>query len=258
MVVGARGYGWIPDIPDPRDHRYVPEVGSLESLPKSVDLRPVCPDIYDQKHRNSCTANAVAGALQYAMKKEGISSFMPSRLFIYYNERSNRGVECADCGSTPREGVKMVAKQGFCPESMWPYKVRKFAVKPTPVCYVEARKHRAVSYQRLERNLDHFRACLSSRHPFIFGFTAHDSFEGDAVRDTGRLEMPKRGEHVVGGHAVVAVGYRDSDQRFIARNSFGTDWGLKGYFTVPYEYLLRRDLSADFWTIRFVDGSGTT
>ena len=64
--------------------------------------------------------------------------------------------------------------------------------------------------------------------------------------------MPTRGEQVVGGHAVMAVGYDDKQQRFIARNSWGADWGQKGYFTMPYKYLASRGLSDDFWTIRAI------
>ena len=55
------------------------------------------------------------------------------------------------------------------------------------------------------------------------------------------------------GHAVMAVGYNDSQERFIVRNSWNTDWGMKGYFTMPYEYLSDRNLADDFWTIRTIE-----
>ncbi|MGH6684529.1 MAG: C1 family peptidase [Pseudolabrys sp.] len=47
-----------------------------------------------------------------------------------------------------------------------------------------------------------------------------------------------------------AVGYDDKAQRFIVRNSWGADWGKKGYCTMPYAYLADRNLSDDFWTMR--------
>ncbi len=50
----------------------------------------------------------------------------------------------------------------------------------------------------------------------------------------------------------MAVGYDDSQSWFIVRNSWGAGWGMKGYFTLPYEYLLDQNLSSDFWTIRLV------
>jgi C1A family cysteine protease len=57
---------------------------------------------------------------------------------------------------------------------------------------------------------------------------------------------------VLGGHAVLAVGYDDATQRFTIRNSWGANWGQGGYFTMPYPYLTTSGLSSDFWTTRIV------
>ena len=65
--------------------------------------------------------------------------------------------------------------------------------------------------------------------------------------------MPAVTEQLVGGHAVMAVGYDDSQGRFIVRNSWGDGWGMGGYFTFPYAYMTQRSLSSDFWTIRLVE-----
>jgi C1A family cysteine protease len=62
--------------------------------------------------------------------------------------------------------------------------------------------------------------------------------------------MPGTKEKLLGGHAVIAVGYNDTTQRFIVRNSWGSKWGNKGYFTMPYAYLTDSNLADDFWTIR--------
>ena len=86
----------------------------------------------------------------------------------------------------------------------------------------------------------------------MFGFTVYDSFESSEVARIGILQMPGPKESVVGGHAVLAVGYDDKDERFIIRNSWGKSWGQRGYFTMPYSYLLSDNLSDDFWTIRLV------
>ena len=91
------------------------------------------------------------------------------------------------------------------------------------------------------------KGCLASGYPFVFGFTVYESFESDQVAQTGHVPMPQAGEQVVGGHAVLAVGYDDSNQWFIVRNSWGPNWGMQGYFTMPYLYLLDPNLSGDFW-----------
>jgi C1A family cysteine protease len=96
------------------------------------------------------------------------------------------------------------------------------------------------------------KGCLASGYPFIFGFTVYESFESEEVARTGRAPMPGGVERAIGGHAVVAVGYEEAHQRFLVRNSWGDGWGMKGYFTIPYTYLLQPDLSRDFWTIRLV------
>ena len=116
----------------------------------------------------------------------------------------------------------------------------------------EALKHTAVQYERVPRNLSQMKGCLASGFPFVIGFTVYESFEGDEVARTGVMPMPGAREHVLGGHAVTAVGYDDKLDRFRMRNSWGKDWGVKGYFTMPYAYLLDDNLSDDFWKITLV------
>ena len=254
LRTAPKGFGWVPDVPDHRDHLYAAPIEWLVRLPARVDLRRGCPPVYDQGHLGSCTANAISAAMEFdQMKQKNMRVFMPSRLFIYYNERAMIHTIASDSGAPIRDGIKSVGTQGDCPESLWPYDVAKFTEKPPESCYRDAIHHRAVQYQRVTRALSQMKGCLASGFPFVFGFTVYESLLSKPVARTGRVPMPGPKEKSLGGHAVMAVGYDEEKQWFVVRNSWGTKWGSKGYFTMPYAYLTEENLSDDFWTIRVVE-----
>jgi C1A family cysteine protease len=249
----VKRYGWVPDIPDARDLLYAAPEAVLADLPSSVDLRSQCPPVYDQGELGSCTANAIGGAFEFMQKKEELADFMPSRLFIYWNERKIEGTVDEDSGAMIRDGIKSVHKLGVCDENIWPYNIAKFTEKPPAAAYREAKEHQATVYRRVLPVLHQMQGCLASGTPFVFGFSVYESFESDEVARTGVVPLPPRNERLLGGHAVLAVGYDDSQQRFLVRNSWGDGWGMAGYCTMPYGYLTDPALASDFWAIYAVE-----
>ena len=135
---------------------------------------------------------------------------------------------------------------------MWPYDISKFTNKPTDTCYTEALKHQVLSYHAVAQSIEEMKGCLAEGYPFVIGISVYESFESGTVAKSAHAALPKSGESVVGGHAVVGVGYDDAKSWFVVRNSWGAGWGLKGYFTLPYAYVADNNLASDFWTIRVV------
>lgn len=247
-----QGYGWNRDMPDGRDLMYAAPPEVVTQLPPKVDLRPQCPEVYNQGQLGSCSANAIGAALEFDQMRQKQRAFTPSRLFIYYNERAMEGTVTSDSGAQIRDGVKSVNQQGAPSETEWKYEVNNYAQKPPQKAYDEAAKHKAILYQRITQTLGQLKGCLAAGFPFVFGFVVYESFESKEVASSGQAQLPQAGEKQLGGHAVLAVGYDEDQQRFTIRNSWGPKWGMQGYFTLPYPYILQDTLASDFWTIRSV------
>jgi C1A family cysteine protease len=253
MIRTSKHFGWKPDLPDQRDFKFKAPQPVVTNLPPSVDLRnesPGLPPVYSQGDMNSCSANAIAGAIQFELMKQGGPQLMPSRLFIYYNERVIENTVNSDSGAYLRDGLKSVSQQGVCNESEWPYVISEFDQKPYQSCYTDAQREVVSTYYSINQELDQMKACLADGYPFVFGFGVYKSF--DQVGSDGIVPIPGPNEIMVDGHAVMAVGYDDQNSWFIIRNSWGDTWGDAGYGKMPYRYLLDPDLADDFWTIRMI------
>ena len=252
-----RKYGWKPDLPDPRDKvmKFTRlKKGEERNIPINVDLRDKMPPIYNQGKLGSCTAQAIAAAYQFDELKQGNEdTFEPSRLFIYYNERSKENTTDRDAGASIRDGIKTIHKIGVCPETMWNYDISKFYIKPSSECYLEADKHKSIEYHRIIQFTNQLKQCLSAGFPIIFGMSVFESFESDDVAKTGMVPMPKDNEKMLGGHAVLLVGYDKDESYWICRNSWGEDWGDDGYFYLPHEFLAKdKRYASDFWVLKRV------
>jgi C1A family cysteine protease len=217
---------------------------TASKLPTKVDLRPKLPACYDQGNLGSCTANALCAAVVYDN-----AAIKGSRLFLYYNERKIENTISQDAGAYLYDGVKALQTYGICPEAEWPYTISKFATKPTQNCYTDALKHKALTVNSIPNTLASMKNMLVAGFPFVIGFAVYSSFESNAVTKTGIVPMPKPNEQLLGGHAVLVCGYDDSRQKFIVRNSWGTAWGDKGYFYMPYAYFTDSNLVSDLWAI---------
>jgi len=242
-------YHWVRDKPDNRDYKYIL---TNTRQTNTVDLRPYCSTIEDQGNLGSCTGNAIAGAIELLNKRENRTLDI-SRLFIYYFERLFIGTVNYDSGAYIRDGIKACYMYGASQERLWPYIIRKFRMQPSKPALVDGQKRKITLYQRIT-NHEGCLDALNNGYPVVIGFDVYSSFQSATVARTGIMSYPDvRKERILGGHAVLLVGYDKERQVYIARNSWGTKWGDRGYFYMPFQVIQNPNMSGDFWIIKSVN-----
>lgn len=289
-IFEGMGMGWLPDYPDHRDispemdqvSQKLKELGQHDSvkvmlgkvgvaeparvtLPATVDLRPWCSPIENQGPLGSCTAHAGVGIVEYFERRAFGKHIDASRLFLYKTTR-NLMRQVGDTGAFLRSTMGSLVLFGVPPEEYWPYVVADFEKEPSAFCYAFAQNFQAITYYRLDPMgttpnvlLDRIKANLAGGLPSMFGFTVFSSYT--QANTTGKIPFPTRGEKIVGGHAIVAVGYdngikikntapgaTETTGALLIRNSWGPTWGAGGYGWLPYEYVLK-GLADDWWSL---------
>ena len=245
-------YNVVKSTPDARDYQFSAKVSTPKTMPSAVDLRPQMPTVVDQGNLGSCTANAIVAAFQYDLIKQKLNIFTGSRLFVYYNERLMEGSVGQDAGAMIRDGIKSLNTYGVCSEPTWPYIISRFANKPSTAAYTQAKLNKALSYYSVASSPTAIKTALAAGYPVVIGIEVYESFESYSVSSSGVVPMPKPSEQLLGGHAVLVVGYNDVLQQFIVRNSWGTSWGKNGYFFLPYAYA-NNSLMNDCWVVSSVN-----
>lgn len=222
---------------DWRDRHYT--FARVKSPRDQVDLRQWASPIEDQLHLGSCVGQAVVGAYELLLNKLSRAKFTDlSRLFVYYNARLLDNSVDEDVGAYVRDGIKAVNKYGVCSEATWPYLIERFANAPSVESYEEGRTRTIEKYYRVDSTADMIDA-LNADIPIVTSMNVYDSFYELENPGVYTLPMPTADENLIGGHAVTFVGYDLSKKLFLARNSFGVDWSMDGYFWVPFAYAER-------------------
>jgi C1A family cysteine protease len=247
-----KGYSYMAASPNADTYKPSSKLKKAD-LPQKVDLRPFMTAVENQKTLSSCTANATAGAYEYLAKKHLKNrAFEVSRLFVYYNARLRASSNIQDKGSYIQYAIDSLHKLGACTEETWPYDTKKVNDKPHGTTYSEAANFKVQESKNIPTDLNAWKQCLAEGYPIIFGIALFKGFD-DCNKNKGIVPMPSPDEasrQAHGLHAMLCVGYSDVDQMFIVRNSWGEQWGDKGYCYMPYDYVINTKLNmGDSWMI---------
>jgi len=242
-----RKFGWKPSPVKFKFTQAVAPVG-MAPPPARWDIGKYLPPVYDQEDLGSCTANASAALAQTLMNVLGRKVFRPSRLALYYWTRLREGNVEEDTGCSVADACNTLFLNGVPNEAKWAYDTKKFTEEPPINVARLAMQHRTHAPESVKPDAPSIEAMIAQNHPVAFGFWVFKSF--DNVGSDGLVPMPKRDEEKYGGHAVCIVGYDRDKQLFKVRNSWGTEWGDKGYCYMPYKFVINRRISEDFWVVR--------
>lgn len=215
------------------------------TLPTSFSLRTKMDAVYDQGNIGSCTSNAVCSAIRYIYP-----GFHPSRLFQYYNARTNKS---QDTGSSIYGNIMTTKLNGLCKETTWPYVASNFTIAPPSGAYSEAQNFQVLKESPLKKELTTLKACIYAGFPFVMGFTVYRSmYECMKAPYIIPVPTPETGDEYLGGHCVLICGYDDTKSLFLIKNSWGTGRGDAGYFYMSYDFLMS-GYSWDFWQINQIE-----
>ena len=265
-----RKFGWIRDSWDERDFKYSPKFRLL-NLKRTVDLRSLLfPPIYDQLSTSSCTSNAWIAVVEYVRNLDKKRYVELSRLFHYWCERLKEGTATIDGGAMIRTGIKVLVKQGVCPESMFEFSPENLFKVPPSHCFEIAALFQSLQYQKIRQGEYDLKSSIAEGYPIVFGAKIYDSFMSEHTAKTGIVSMPKSGERCIGGHAIVKVGYtidgiaavhskgtalllseeeKAINKWWIVRNSWSSKWGDNGHCYIPFDYTMNYALASDFWKV---------
>jgi hypothetical protein len=245
-------FGLIKDKTDDRDLVYMFfRKAEYPASTNRVNFKNF-PFRWDQGTAGSCTGHGGSAGFIRALQKNGQPVFEPSRIFAYFNARTDDN-KTTDSGASIRDLIKALAKYGLCTEALWQSDPLKFAVRPSAEAYIEAEKHQAITYEKLFPVTKHaIMDAISSGYAVVYGQLLYESFMSEKVAASGIVPVPRKCvEQQIGGHCKCILDYEEVG--VFELNSWGRKWGIDGGCLIPWKYVLDPDLSFDFWVIKVTE-----
>lgn len=236
-MLGLRGTGAKPCLPDPRDHTFAALGLGDGDIDLSSNLEPYIRVVRDQDGVSSCGGQMGAGAMDISTSQSPFKDdYGPaSSAFPYYNGRRQWTENVADDGIDMRSLAKAMQKQGVCDEHDWPHSKLTINKRPSWSAYYAALKRAGIKYAFIsetgEARVARIATALAAGNPVGMGFRLIKSFadfSGPKI-----IPCPLNGT-VWGLHFMLLVGKTHGLTRVL--NSWGP-WRDKGLAWFEDEYI---------------------
>jgi hypothetical protein len=231
---------------DPRDKIHITTVSKISALSLTLPTYYFIPiqSIIDQGAIGSCLANAIYNA--FNIQSDGAVKLSRLSLYLTYRQEDSSSL-CSDTGGTIRGSMRAIKDYSITSESNWPYITSNYAKLPPSIAFINTYNTKNFVYTFVPQDLIQLKEIIALQNlPIVFGITVYESFESNAIAKTGVIPMPNTNtEKILGGHAIILIGYDDKSQYFKFQNSWGS-WGDNGCGYIPYNYVMNPDLASDF------------
>ncbi len=207
--------GALKDKDDSRDYLIRTYLKKI-TLPESLDLSSTLQRVRDQSNEGSCVSFAACSMKESQEIDEGLLSTR----FLYEKIKQPGG------GAYPRDACIILLNEGVCSEDCQKYIPNVI----TTICDNAselAKQNKIKLYARL-LTIDDMKQCLYQYGCFLISF---EVYEGWINPDNGIVTIDG---DLLGGHAVCCCGFDDTKKLLKFKNSWGTEWGQKGYGYISY------------------------
>ncbi len=225
------------------------------SLPKSADLKKYFSSIKNQGKQGACSSFSLTSVFEYFLNNETHKEDDMSEAYVYYNAREIQGDTNIDEGANLYNVIRGMADKGVCLEELCPYDSNVFDKRPSNEAYKDGKEHTVTTAKNVPVSVETVKSAINDGYPVVGCFRVFKSLQENT---SGYIPMPsdyERSHEEEKFHAMVICGYNDKHGHFIVRNSWGTDFGDKGYCYLPYSYLRDSDLTRYAVTITGIDAN---
>jgi len=182
--------------------------------------------VENQMQVGSCVAQVWTSMFEYLMRLQLGDESQGSSVALYAWLRQFAGVPLTeDSGSTNSAAAQVLSSFGMPLELDYPNDTSKWSEEPPPEIHLNASKQKLDLFYTCP-NVSAIEACIQQNRPVAIGFKCFESLMSDGVTETGYVPYTPD-QKVIGGHAIIIVGYDRALDGFFFLNSWGTSWGLR-------------------------------